>query len=124
MKNEYLKFKHGDLTVEVNWDGSEKPFENVKFTINEKEAIVSVKDLYALMMAVYQDKEDLLILKTRRVKKIRKMVKVKTKKKVEAGGYIVFPLEYYVPEDVYDDIQELEGVPQGLTEEEAKNKLK
>ena len=64
------------------------------------------------------------VMKTKKVelKTINKMVKVRTKNDIKAGEFIVFPIRYDVPVEVYNEWEQLNKASM-VSEEEAKKKL-
>jgi hypothetical protein len=125
MINTHEKLIKGDLTVEVNWIPEVTPCKQIKLIIDGNEAVISNSELYSLLLFLSDEdqKDKLFKSESKKVKQVTKMVKVKTKKAIKANDYIVFPLSYWVSEDVYDQIAQFEGLNKGLTEEEAKQKL-
>lgn len=125
MIKEHEKLIKGELTVEVNWSKEVTPCKEIKLTIDGNSTIISNSDLYSLLIILSDDKQidKLFVEKRRKIKQITKMVKMKTKKSIKAGEYLVFPLSYWVPEDVYDDIAKLENLKNGISEDEARKKL-
>lgn len=106
MISKYSKYEFGKLKIEANYDGASTPCKAIKFTLDGKEEIISSADLYALLM-LYADEEQMAELVTVREKKVRfmrKAVKVTAKKNIKAGEDVVFVIEYPVDEEVYKKV--------------------
>ncbi|MCK9320270.1 hypothetical protein, partial [Methanoculleus sp.] len=77
------------------------------------------------LLVLFADDEEMdkcLNVKSQKMVMIRKMVKVQTKEAIEAGGEIVFPIEYPVSEEEYEKYM-TENKDNLMKEEEAKKEL-
>lgn len=124
MINYYQKFEIDNLKIEANYSPDVKPCKKIRFTIGKEKAEIDKHDLYALLMLYANEEEQVEATKVdyKNVVMIRKMVKVKTKEAIPAGGEVVFPIEYPVEESIYDKWLE-ENKQFMLPEGEAKDKL-
>ncbi len=119
----YSKFVLNNLKIEANYDGASTPCKTIKFTIDDKEAIIDSHDLYGLLM-LYADEEQMdKMVKTtvKQVRMIRKAVKVTANKDLKKGEDVVFIIEYPVDADIAEKWYEKN---KGIAQEEAKNMLK
>ena len=82
MISKYSKYELGNLKIEANYDGSSTPCKTIKFTIDDKVAIIDSHDLYALLMLYADDEQmgEMVKSTNKQVKMIRKAVKVTTHK--------------------------------------------
>jgi len=120
----YAKFNWDGIMIEANYSPEVLNCKKIKFTISGKSAEVNRSDLYNLLVLFADDEEmdKCLNVKSKKMVMIRKMVKVQTKEAIPAGGEVVFPIEYPVDEESYEEyMKENEG--KMLKEEEAKKQL-
>jgi len=124
MISKYSKFEFNGMKIEANYNKDVVPCKKIKITIGKESSEIDRSDLYNLLVLFANDEEmdKCLNVKSRNVVMIRKMVKVKTKKAVKAGGEVVFPIEYPISEEDYEDYLE-QNKGKMLSEEEAKSKL-
>jgi hypothetical protein len=125
MISKYSKFNYDGITIEANYNKDVVPCKKVKVTIGDKSAEVSRDDLYNLLILFADDEEmdKCLNVKSRKMVMVKKMVKVQTNKDIKAGEDIVFPIEYPIPEEDYDQYLE-DNKEMFMNEEQAKEELK
>jgi len=124
MISKYSKFKFKGLKAEANYSPEVLGCKKIKFTIGKESAEIDKSDLYNMLVLYANDEEmdKCLDTRSRNVIMVKKMVKVKTKEAIKAGGEVVFPIEYPLSEEEYDKyIKENEG--KMLKEEDAKKEL-
>ena len=124
MISKYSKFEWDGIKIEANYIPEVLNCKKIKFTIGDKSAEVDKSDLYNLLVLFADDEEmdKCLNVKSQKMVMIRKMVKVQTKEAIEAGGEIVFPIEYPVSEEEYEKYM-TENKDNLMKEEEAKKEL-
>jgi len=124
MITKYSKFDYEGLKVEANYSPEVLGCKKIKFTIEGKSAEIDKSDLYNLLVLFADDEEMDKCLDTRGrdVVMIKKMVKVKTKEAIPAGGEIVFPIEYPLSEEEYEQYLK-DNKDNFLKEEDAKKSL-
>lgn len=127
MINTHEKFGNDNISVEVNWDKSVMPCKKVRFTIGKESAVMDKGDLFALLtiIADNEEQEKLMIVKNEEVIGVRKMLKVKTHKTVEAGEHINFPMTQYVTRRVFEKMLEVKAIrPEDvISTEEAEKRM-
>jgi len=124
MISKYSKFQEGKLKIEANYNPKVVPCKLIRFTIGKESVEVDRSHLYNLLVLFADDEEmdKCLNIKSKKTIMIRKMVRVKTKKAIKAGGEVVFPIEYPLGEEEYEKyMKENEG--KLLKEEDAKKQL-
>jgi hypothetical protein len=123
MIKQYQKFELDNLKIEANFADDVKPCKVIRFTIEDKVAIISKHDLYALLMLYADDEEmsEAVKMTEKKVKMIRKAVKVTAKKDIKEGEDVVFVIEYPVDEWIYNKL-EMDKI-ETVTREEAEKKL-
>lgn len=124
MISKYSKFEWDGIKVEANYSPEVLNCKKIRFTIGDKSAEVDRSDLYNLLVLFADDEEmdKCLNVKSQKMVMIRKMVKVQTKEAIEAGGEIVFPIEYPVSEEEYEKYMK-DNEDKMMKEDEAKKKL-
>jgi hypothetical protein len=124
MIKKYSKFDYNGLEIEANYSDEVIPCKKIKFTIGDKSAEIDRSDLYNLLVLFADDEEmdKCLNIKSRKVVMIKKMVKVQTKEAIPAGGDIVFPIEYPIAEEDYEQYME-DNKDKLMKSEEAKKEL-
>ncbi len=124
MISKYSKFEYDGIKIEANYSPEVLNCKKIKFTIGNEVAEVDRSDLYNLLVLFADDEEmdKCLNIKSRKMVIIRKMVKVQTKEAIEAGGEIVFPIEYPISEEDYEQYMK-DNEDKMLKEEEAKKQL-
>ena len=99
MIDEYAQFKHGELSIEVNYNEAVKPCEMIKFTIGEKSVVVDRAYLYQ-MLILFGDtdqQEQLIPITETLVKPVKRLLKVRAKKDIKKGDTISVVHTIYVP---------------------------
>jgi len=124
MISKYFKFEVEGLKIEANYKPEVVPCKKIKMTINCQEAEIGRSDLYNLLVLFADDEEmdKCLSVKSKKMVMIKKMVKVQTKEAIPAGGEIVFPIEYPIDEEYYEEYRK-DNEGKILTEIEAKKQL-
>ena len=103
MISKYSKFDYDGLKIEANYNPQVLNCKKIKFTIGKETA----------------EMDKCLDIKSKEVIMIKKMVKVRTKEAIKAGGEVVFPIEYPLGADEYEDyIKKNKGAM--MKEDEAK----
>jgi len=123
MIKDYAKFTFKNLTCEANYDETSTPCKTILFTIDGHTAVVNKSDLYALLMLYADDEEmaDMVTVREKKVKMIRKAVKVTAKEDIAKGADVIFTIEYPVDEWIYEK-QQMDEIEM-LSQEEAIKKL-
>lgn len=122
MISEYSKYNCGDVKFEANYNDKVKPCKKIKITVKGKNAEIDKSDLYALLMLYADDKEMEASLTQKPFKIITRLLQAKLKEDKKKGDFIVFPITYEVPEEIY--IQwEKKNKKNMLSKEKAKKKL-
>ena len=124
MISKYSKYELGNLKIEANYDGESTPCKTIKFTVDDKVAVIDSHDLYALLM-LYADEEqmsDMVKVTEKQVVMMRKAVKVVAQKDIKQGEEVAFIIEVPTDKEVYE--KWLEKNKELLTLEEAKNLIK
>jgi len=124
MISKYAQFEWDGIKIEANYSPEVLNCKKIKVTIGNEVAEIDKSDLYNLLVLFADDEEmdKCLNVKSKKMVMIKKMVKVQTKEAIPAGGEVVFPIEYPVSEEEYEEyIKENEG--KMLKEEEAKKQL-
>lgn len=124
MISKYSKFEYDGVKVEANYNKDVVPCKKLKFTIGGKSAEIDRSDLYNLLILFADDEEmdKCLNVKSRKVVMIKKMVKVQTKEMIPAGGEVIFPIEYPIAEEDYEQYME-DNKNKLMKPEEAKKEL-
>lgn len=101
---EHTKFNVGKLTAEVNWTEAVTPCKSVKFTLDDKEEVVELKDLYSLLMLFGNDymQDQLIPVKRTEMVLIERLLHVRAKKDLKAGDLITVPYQYSINREAYD----------------------
>lgn len=101
---EHTKFNVGKLTAEVNWSKDVTPCKSVKFTMDDKEEEVELKDLYSLLMLFGDDymQDKLIPVKRTEMVLIERLLHVKAKRDLKAGDLITVPYQYSINKEAYD----------------------
>jgi hypothetical protein len=124
MISKYSKYQFGNLKIEANFDVASTPCKKIKFTVDDKVAVIDSHDLYALLM-LYADEEqmsDMVKVTEKQVVMMRKAVKVVASKDIKKGEEVAFIIEVPTDKEVYE--KWLEKNKELLTLEEAKNLIK
>ena len=124
MISKYSKFDYDGLKIEANYNPQVINCKKIKFTIGKETAEMDKSDLYNLLVLFANDKEmdKCLDIKSKEVIMIKKMVKVHTKEAIKAGGEVVFPIEYPLGADEYEDYIK-KNKSAMMKEDEAKEEL-
>lgn len=103
---DYQKFEVGNMTAEVNWNEKVTPCKLVKFTVEGKEEVVELKDLYALLMLFGDDhmQDKLIPVKETEMVLIERMLHIRPKKDIKSGELMTFPYRYTVSKATYDEL--------------------
>lgn len=124
MISKYSKFEYDGIKIEANYSPEVLNCKKIKFTIGNEVAEIDRSDLYNLLILFADDEEmdKCLNIKSRKMIMIRKMVKVQTKEAIEAGGEVIFPIEYPISEEDYEQYIK-DNEDKMMNEEEAKKQL-
>ena len=119
------KYKKGSLEIDFNWNQSVVPCKQVKITLGKKEKILSREEFSCLMAVFADDNQMENILQTTREEfvSVERMLKIKTKKDLKSGEYVVFPYVYWIPKREYDRLK-ADGEMIKIVEDDKKSLIK
>lgn len=100
-----------DVGMEVLFSDNEDLKETVKVTMGSEEAIISVKDLYSFIFVIAnaEQQEQLTPVKQTLVRKIQKLHKIRAKKDIKKGEFVVARCETNVPVEVWEGMKGMMG---------------
>ena len=123
-KNDRLKLQlGGKLVVESNYSEESKSCKLFKFSIGNKSAVVTRKDLFGLLFVFADEKEqeDLVTLKRTKVRPITRLLSMRLDNDMKKGEIVSATFTYHLPEELVEQL--VQGNPKKYREGQALESL-